>query len=234
MADTPHYLQLAYLAEISIVFNLAYIELKWKEVIKEVKDRVGLTSLAPSAIPNLICKNRECERCEKNARLKERLNIYEANYLSYVANMLYNELSDEQDNHNGSILALLKIWSFSECKWLAYPLWIFHVLIRKEVDRILSVIFLVITTIILAIITMIDGNLMPASVIKNFNLWNYIDFWMIRIFLSLALFTVVPACFWLFWRKFLEEYECLTILLTTAYQRKSKKKVSEMIASDTR
>ena len=80
-----HYLKLAYLVEIVIVFNLAYIELKWKEEFKKLVDSNnklgGFGSLIlPSAIGSFppsdnlkrVCNKSKCKKCNNSEYINDK------------------------------------------------------------------------------------------------------------------------------------------------------------------
>ena len=232
MEHITHYLKLAYLAEISIVFNLAYIELKWKPTLNAVKKKMGrLESLVPSAINKLICGVKNCDKCFNNEQhIETKFHRDDADFLNEVA----IALSDRQNNMIDTSL-FKKAWSFSDCGSLKYIIWLFHSIIRNEDDRKVSIVSLSVATFILVFITLVDlvndTFTLPSSTLNIINMmgiWSSMNIWASVLFFLLVISIFLPCFFWILWRKFLKEYECLYIQLSKAYQIKTKKRLKDI------
>jgi hypothetical protein len=226
MDNSVHYLHFAYIAEISIVFNLAFVELKWKGLIKEVRDKMAPgVALVPSVVGRLICKKRKCDKCFHSESLAKKFRKYKEDYLIETANALYADLDDNKKDHPPDKKSLLEAWSLAIHSPLKYLYWAFHVMVvRAHYYRVLSLIFLALTTLILLLQTMADAGLdFPmVNFLDIIGMQRYSSIWVTTLFCLLLVFTLSPFIFWLLWHAFLHQYECLNISLSQAYQSKTK------------
>lgn len=222
MDGPSHYLKLAYLAETAIVFNLAYIELKWKEDIKKLADntkQLATLSSQKKFTRVMVCKERNCFKCESSEHITKTFNRFNIEYLSRIQNTVCSDPSIIED-----VTTLEDIWSHADCgnrskkiyKW-------FHGVANRGADRKLSFCLLVATTFLLIFITIIDVNLNSIDFLGS---RSYESIWSFMLSIILLLSLLIPGVLWYTWRKFLNEYECLGLHLVNAYQQMSKDQVS--------
>lgn len=232
--DTTHYLKLAYLAEASIVFNLAYLELKQKKNFQELAKKMSSPESASLVLTpdftNSICKKKGCYKCKDGDTLLSKFEKIDIDYIAKMGRELnsdqISEYKNGQDNASKNkwrrFCLLYDAWSNAKFK-LRYLLLLFHIIVRKNLDRQISITSLVLTVVVLIVLSMADSNVyFYRSFFAKFGLWSSSDEWMFWLWYILTIFIVMPGIFWSAWSTLLNEYECLSILLAEVYQKKSK------------
>lgn len=231
MENLHHYLSMVYLAETAIVFNITYIELKWKKRFVELTEKMNeLVSLSTFSIDrnaaDSICNQRGCIKCEDITHLANKFSKFEINYISKMAKAMHSVPQVKFGNIKSSLSQyelLFRTWMYAECKFYKkFLCFIFHIMARTYLDLFISLTALIASTLIVIIMTMGDNRLDCFSILTNVGLWKYPDVWTSSFFCFLLICMILPAVFWYSWRKFLVEYECLSYLLIEAYQKKSK------------
>lgn len=218
--DTTHYLKLAYLAEVSIVFNLAYLELKQKDELKKLIAYIkSLLFTALTETENISCKNtRDCKnKCGTDNYLSKKFEETDSNYIVKMSQVLSSvELNDWE-----SMKHLWKAWwKAGSFIWFYY--WLFNILLIKEIDRSITRYALFLTVVILIVITMADNNIHSFG--EYFANTNPV---VVQLFWVLAVSLIMPLIFWVTWKPFFKKFECLGTLLAKAYQEKLSTNKSE-------
>ena len=205
-----HYLKLAYLAETAIVFNLAFIELKWKKEMAElVSNTRKLDTMSSTGSPP-CCAGYKCKKCT-DPEVPNGFHKFNIKYLSSIQKTLISDPTKEINRD-----AIYEIWEHSPIKKYKW----FHLFVNKKGDKILSIVAMLTTTLVLILCSFWEGK----------SICSWVDHNMINLFAIVLMITLVtPGILWYLWRKFLLAYECLGYSCVSAYQQLLKAEVSKVI-----
>ena len=213
MEDTgTHFLKFAYLIEISVVFNLAFLELKLKRDYKNLLQQTKkFAETADGLTDDNICKETGCCNCNDDGSLLAKFNQEDLEYLNNKVKLLQLNKNDSEQQ-----AMLVNAWSYSRSKW-ARSLSFFHRKVAsKGRDRYTTMALLGIVTFILCAITLVDADIFVLHNTYGLS----VDVWNTILYVLLVFSIGIPMVFWLLWRKLLPEFECLSILHVSARDAK--------------
>ncbi|MEE9614423.1 MAG: hypothetical protein V3W31_05640 [Thermodesulfobacteriota bacterium] len=238
------YLKLAYLAEISVVFNLAFLGWKRRENLKALREQArGTTTLGGGT--GSVCDKRDngCWRECNETTGKKKFEDVDVDYIAKMARALQGytgyEFKGSSREKHGFIeqckdlrlrftvvrehsKLLRRAWTYGKCWRLKrWYLGRFHDMVLRDSDYWMSFFALPATAVILIVATFMDTNAIPM--VSGDILWlqSKATWWIVGLGGILASLVVMPGVFFISWRYLNKEHECLVALLTEAFQRKS-------------
>ena len=177
MAQQTHYLNLAYLAESALIFNLAYIELEWKNKYKKLKSKVDSGSSLVTTITDRkktadsTCSAKNCDICQGQTNA---FHMYDIRYISEMAAAVHKVgkigFKDFTPKGLKRFSLLFRAWSHSKCSFFTkYFIALFHIIAQTSLDKYISKCSIVLATSAIIFMTMGDSR------------FDIFDFWPIAV-----------------------------------------------------
>lgn len=234
-----HYLGMAYLIEISIVFNIAYMEVKRKRAFEsllyylsvlatgstEGKINIPRPFGGESKYRESVCKLTKCSDCNGD----EVLERYEEPDFRHISKMLTalcfsGSLWTEPLGEKCKRVKLVwKAFAFSGIfrRLRYFPLYYF---IRLQIDRYLAALSLTFATFCVIVFTMADFgiDIVWLHPLHSIGLWAHQQTWINWSIFFLFLSVIMAPIFWISWEPLLQEVDCLGTSMSIAYEKKKQ------------
>lgn len=253
-----HYLRLAYLIEVSIAFNLAYMEVKRKaELYRLLEDLALFAAGQPppriedknSGKKNIVCFLRRCIKCENGGSLI-RFEIPRIQYISRMMSAISSMepirsekimqpwsnpakfLKEEYRAWEERVDRLVLVWNaFGHLGFVSGPFWfLVYWFIKTSTDRNLALISLVVSTLFAILFTLVDCGIPDYhDILHSAGFWEYETAWMYISTCVLSVTVLAPPIFWALWTPFVESAHCLGISMAKAYKDNQPNTTSSII-----